>query len=294
MSGAGTDCPFDQASDPDRAAIWTMLVTRDIAAFGAADWEAVAGDFVSDGFFGVDAGKTADVDRWTPAYSTLDAYRDEWLRQAQDTAAVSADTLVGDLHALTNLSRIEVDGDFALAHKKFDGTVRLADGRVDRLSWQTLYFCRKQGGRWRIQGFTGYMPYPLAGQRSASAKRPVTSRQHVTAGPYSPVLRIQGGSQIVVISGQAPLDLDGAVIGDTIEEQAEVTLANCRTQLEAAGIGLDEVFKVNVYLTNLENWPRFNAVYREIMPEPFPVRTAIGCALLPGFLVEIELWAAHR
>ena len=122
----------------------------------------------------------------------------------------------------------------------------------------------------------------------------VASQQHVTAGPYSPVLRIRPGSELVVISGQAPLDLEGAVIGRTIEEQARVTLGNCRHQLSAAGLGLSDVFKVNVYLTDLANWPRFNAVYREIMPQPYPARTAIGCALLDGFLVEIEMWAAVR
>ena len=122
----------------------------------------------------------------------------------------------------------------------------------------------------------------------------IPSEQHVTAGPYSPVLRIRHDSDLVVISGQAPLDLSGAVIGDTIEEQARVTLENCRKQLAAAGVDLADVFKVNVYMTDLADWPRFNIVYREIMPQPFPARTAIGCALLDGFLVEIEMWAAVR
>ncbi|WP_033075608.1 RidA family protein [Sphingopyxis sp. MWB1] len=121
--------------------------------------------------------------------------------------------------------------------------------------------------------------------------QPVASEQHVTAGPYSPVLRISRDADIIVISGQAPLDLQGQVIGDTIEEQARVTLENCRKQLAAAGASFSDVFKVNVYMTDLADWPRFNNVYREIMPQPFPTRTAIGCALLDGFQVEIEMWA---
>ncbi len=291
----GLPCPFDVQRDPDRAAIWEMLVTRDIAAFVAADWSAVEDDFVAQGFFGVDGHKSPDVDRWMPGFATLAAYRAEWLRQAQDTARIAAAvTLERDLHRLTDLSRIEIDGDFAVAHKKFDGTVALRDGGVDTLKWQTLYFCCRVAGRWKIQGFVGYLPYPLGGQKGDAAKQPVTSEQHVTAGPYSPVLRVRGGSEFVVISGQAPLDLTGTVIGDTIEDQTRVTLENCRAQLKAADLDLGDVFKVNVYLTDLDNWPRFNAVYREIMPEPFPVRTAIGCALLPDFLVEIELWAAVR
>jgi 2-iminobutanoate/2-iminopropanoate deaminase len=121
---------------------------------------------------------------------------------------------------------------------------------------------------------------------------PVPSQQHATAGPYSPVLRISRDADIVVISGQAPLDLAGRVIGNTIEEQARVTLENCRNQLAAAGADFSSVFNVNVYLTDLADWPRFNSVYRELMPQPYPARTAIGCTLLDGFLVEIEMWAA--
>lgn len=121
---------------------------------------------------------------------------------------------------------------------------------------------------------------------------PIPSEQHVTAGPYSPVLKISRNADLVLISGQAPLDLAGRVIGDTIEEQARVTLENCRKQLAAAGADFSNVFKVNVYLTDLADWPRFNVVYREIMPQPFPARTAIGCALLDEFQVEIEMWAA--
>lgn len=295
MTASNQRCPFDLGSDPDRAAIWDMLVARDIAAYVAGDWSMVEDDFVADCFFGIDAGKTADVDRWGPRFASLEAYRAEWLRQARETHALAVnETVASDLHALTDLSRIEVAGDFAIAHKKFDGTVRLKSGASDTLRWQTLYICRRVAGRWKIAGFCGYLPYPLAEQRRGGAKVPIASRQHATAGPYSPVLRVRADADIVVISGQVPLDLAGNIIGETIEEQARVTLENCRTQLKAAGLDLADAFKVNVYLTDLDHWPRFNAVYREIVPEPFPVRTAIGCALLPGFLVEIELWAAVR
>ena len=98
-------------------------------------------------------------------------------------------------------------------------------------------------------------------------------------------------ARLVVISGQVAVDLDGAVIGDTIEEQTRATLDNCADQLASAGCTLGDVFKVNIYLTDLGHWARFNAVYEEMMPEPLPVRTAVQAVLLPGFLVEIEMWA---
>jgi 2-iminobutanoate/2-iminopropanoate deaminase len=118
-------------------------------------------------------------------------------------------------------------------------------------------------------------------------------RQHRTAGPYTPVIGVNANARLFVISGQAPLDMEGRVVGQTIEEQSRVTLQNCRTQLQAAGCDLADVFKATVYLTDLSNWAAFNVVYREFMHEPFPARTAVQCGLLPGFLVEIEMWAAR-
>lgn len=153
--------PFP-AGDPDRHALWEMLVRRDIDAFLARDWSMVEDDFVASDFFGMHAHFLANADAWRLQFPTLSAYRDEWLRQAAETAATSfAEPLREALFRVTNMRDIDVDGDRAVLHKKFDGTVARADGGVDRLKWQTLYFCGKFDGRWRITGFVGYMPYPL-------------------------------------------------------------------------------------------------------------------------------------
>jgi 2-iminobutanoate/2-iminopropanoate deaminase len=120
--------------------------------------------------------------------------------------------------------------------------------------------------------------------------RPPGARQHATAGPYSPVLEVEA-RRLVVISGQVAVDFDGNVIGETIEEQTRATLDNCAAQLASAGCGLEDVFKVNIYLADLAEWTRFNAVYEAAMPAPLPVRTAVQAVLLPGFRVEIEMWA---
>ena len=120
--------------------------------------------------------------------------------------------------------------------------------------------------------------------------RPKDTRQHVTAGPYSPVLEVDA-ARLVVISGQVAVDMNGEVIGATIEEQTRATLNNCANQLASADCTLGDVFKVNIYLTDLGQWARFNAIYEEMMVEPLPVRTAVQAVLLPGFMVEIEMWA---
>lgn len=153
--------PF-AATDTARQAIWEMLVPRDIDAFLAADWSAVAEDFVAEGFVGIDAQREPNPDRWRLAFPSLDRYRDEWLRQAEDFARQSfAEDPRAAIFATTTLEDIEVDGDVALARKKFDGGLRRSDGILDVMRWQTLYCCRLHAGRWKICGFTGYLPNPM-------------------------------------------------------------------------------------------------------------------------------------
>lgn len=119
---------------------------------------------------------------------------------------------------------------------------------------------------------------------------PGNARQHRTAGPYSPVIEVDA-RKLVVLSGQVAVDLDGGIVGVTIEEQTRATLDNCRAQLATAGCGFADVFKVNVYLADLTDWERFNAVYESLLPAPRPVRTTVQAVLIPGFRVEIEMWA---
>lgn len=155
--------PF-AASDPDRRAIWTMLVPRDIDAFVAADWGAVADDFIETGFTGISGNFQPDPQGFTLSFPTLAAYRAEWLRQSADFgAALRAGAFAGDpragIFAATRLDEIEIDGDAALVRKKFDGRLAKSDGSFDRMNWQTLYICRRDGGRWKIAGFVGYLPH---------------------------------------------------------------------------------------------------------------------------------------
>lgn len=161
-----TTNPFP--SDPDRSEIWTMLVDRDISAFVAADWSMVDGDFIHEGFVGVDAGGSSNPDSWRVNFPTLAAYRDEWLRQAAESAKIEygEDRFAAILRA-TNLRDIDIKGDVAVAHKKFDGTIARADGSKDVLNWQTLYFCRKIDAGWRLTGFVGYLPFPMGSARTA-------------------------------------------------------------------------------------------------------------------------------
>jgi 2-iminobutanoate/2-iminopropanoate deaminase len=106
--------------------------------------------------------------------------------------------------------------------------------------------------------------------------------------PYTPVV-VSG--DLVVTAGQVANDETGAIVADDIEGQTRRVLDNIRVCLAEAGCGLGEVIKVNAFLTDLANFEIYNAVYREYFSAPYPVRTTVGAALAPGFLVEVEVVA---
>jgi len=290
--------PFPEA-DTARHAIWDMLVARDIEAFVQHDWSIVANDFIEATFMGLDARGSDNPDSWQLTFPTLASYRDSWLAGAtKDTQAHQPDKLRQQVYNNTFLRDIDVQNDRAIAHKKFDGILVDDNSNTTVMQWQTLYQCQKVDGQWKISGFVGYLPFPMGQRRTPepqlTGKRvPTGAGQHSTAGPYSPVLQVKA-DKIVVISGQVALDIDGNVVGGTIEEQTAVTLENCAKQLATGSCSLADVFKVNVFITDLDNWGRFNVVYAQMMPEPRPVRTAVQTPLLPGLLVEVEMWATSR
>ena len=107
--------------------------------------------------------------------------------------------------------------------------------------------------------------------------------------PYSPVLTIEG-KELVLISGTVCDDWEGQM-PETIEEQARCVLKACQARLQDAGCDLENVFNVEVFMADLAQWGDFNKVYREMMPDPKPCRRAVQVGLLPGYLVEVVMWA---
>jgi 2-iminobutanoate/2-iminopropanoate deaminase len=102
--------------------------------------------------------------------------------------------------------------------------------------------------------------------------------------PYSPVVVSE---DLVYTAGQAPFDKDGKLVSDDVAEQTRQVLTNLRACLAAAGCGLEDVLKVNAYLTSLDDFPAYNEVYAEFFKAPYPARTTVQAGLV-GFKVEIE------
>jgi reactive intermediate/imine deaminase len=105
------------------------------------------------------------------------------------------------------------------------------------------------------------------------------------AGAYSPAIRAGG---FLYVSGQVPRDpRTGRTVGETVGDQTRQVLKNLEAVLAGGGASLADVVSVTVYLSNPDLWTAFNEVYRSLMPEPYPTRTAVG-ASLRGFMVEIS------
>ena len=120
-----------------------------------------------------------------------------------------------------------------------------------------------------------------------------TEKSPSAIGAYSQAVKFNG---IVYLSGQIPLDPKTMIlISSEIEIQIEQVFINLSHVLNASGSSLGEILKLNVYLTNLENFSKVNEHMEKIFEKPYPARAAIGIKELPkGSLIEIDAIAAEK
>jgi 2-iminobutanoate/2-iminopropanoate deaminase len=115
-----------------------------------------------------------------------------------------------------------------------------------------------------------------------------TPRAPPARGAYSPALR---AGDFIFVAGQSARDSQLNVVGTSIEDQTEKTLANVEAILKDAGASLADVVKATVHLSELGNFARYNKVYSKVVPEPWPTRTTVGSVLAPGVMIEIDVIA---
>lgn len=104
-------------------------------------------------------------------------------------------------------------------------------------------------------------------------------------GPYVPVRR---AGDFIFVSGQGGLDdaviVDGGVVAETVQ-----TMKNIRAQLESVGATMDDVVKTTCFLTDMDDYAKFNAEYSAAFGDHRPARSCVAVKALPaGFLVEVE------
>jgi reactive intermediate/imine deaminase len=105
-------------------------------------------------------------------------------------------------------------------------------------------------------------------------------------GTYSQAVKC---GERVYLSGQIPLDPETmALVDGGIEVQIRRVFDNLQAVARAAGGNLDDVAKLNVFLTDLRHFPEVNKIMAEYFTEPYPARAAIGVAALPKD-AEVEM-----
>ena len=105
-------------------------------------------------------------------------------------------------------------------------------------------------------------------------------------GTYSQAIRVD---DTVYLSGQIGLDPSTMQMVEGIETQIHRVFQNLRAVADAAGSSLDDVVKLNVYLTDLGNFTLVNEIMASYFRQPYPARAAVGVASLPrGALVEMD------
>ncbi len=114
-----------------------------------------------------------------------------------------------------------------------------------------------------------------------------TEKAPKAIGPYSQAVKV---GSFIFTAGQIGLDpQSGELIAPDIESQTRQALTNLRHILEAAGASLNDVIKTTVFLQDMAEFPRMNAVYAEFFPQNPPARSTVAVAALPkGARVEIE------
>jgi 2-iminobutanoate/2-iminopropanoate deaminase len=111
------------------------------------------------------------------------------------------------------------------------------------------------------------------------------------AGPFSRAVRV---GELLFLAGQIGTDGSGRLVPGGIEAETRQTLENIRAELRRNGLGMDRVAKCTVFLADMAEWPRMNAVYATFFPGPKPARSAAGASgLALGARVEIECIAAY-
>ncbi len=122
------------------------------------------------------------------------------------------------------------------------------------------------------------------------SRKAVTAEGAVAVGPYSHAVE---SGKTVYLSGQTPIDPDtGKLVEGDIKAQTEQCFKNLFNVLKSADLSPENVQKVNVFLTDMNNFKDMNEVYEKQFTAPYPARTTIGVAALPlGAMIEIEMIA---
>lgn len=108
-------------------------------------------------------------------------------------------------------------------------------------------------------------------------------------GPYSQAVKVNG---MIYTSGQIALRADGTFNDGSIEEQCEQVLQNIKEVLKAGGSDMSKVVKTTIFLVDMEDFAKVNAIYEKHFGANKPARSTVAVKTLPkNAKVEIEVVA---
>jgi len=129
----------------------------------------------------------------------------------------------------------------------------------------------------------------LAASLAAAHKKAIQPKDFPTGRPFSPGILVDG---TLYVAGQTGSDIKTGKLPDEFEAEVKQALENAGAVLKEAGMGFGDVVAVQVYLTDMELFPRMNSVYTTYFKEPRPARTTVGVAKLVGTArIEITVTA---
>jgi 2-iminobutanoate/2-iminopropanoate deaminase len=109
-------------------------------------------------------------------------------------------------------------------------------------------------------------------------------------GPYSQAIQVKAGGRMVFLSGQIPLDVKtGELVAGDITAQTERVMENLGAVLRASALGFADVVRCTIYLVDLGEFSKVNAVYGRYFASSPPARATVQVSALPrGARVEID------
>ncbi len=112
-------------------------------------------------------------------------------------------------------------------------------------------------------------------------------------GPYSQGISVEKPGRIVYFSGQIAIDPSASgpakIVGASVEEQTERVMQNIHGLLRAAGAEFSDIIKTTIFLRDMADFPKVNAIYAKRFPIEPPARSTVAVSGLPlNALVEIE------
>jgi 2-iminobutanoate/2-iminopropanoate deaminase len=114
-------------------------------------------------------------------------------------------------------------------------------------------------------------------------------------GPYSQAVKVNNSKELLFVSGQLPIDpKTGKMVENDIALQTEMCLKNIEAILKKEGLNLDNIVKAEVYLSDMNNFAKFNETYERILKDHKPARVTVEVARLPkDSLIEISVIASE-